>query len=106
MNAEPPQRTDRQSRYRRQARLALWLAGVGGGGGLAIVIAAALGEISVMQTIMLGVPVAVLILGGLMVALARDPESAERLGFRAGLSAGSLRNRWRSVFGRQREDRP
>ncbi len=106
MNAEPPQRTDRQSRYRRQARLALWLAGVGGGGGLAIVIAASLGEISVKQTIMLGAPVAVLILGGLMVALARDPESAERLGFRAGLSAGSLRNRWRSVFGRQREDRP
>ncbi len=105
MNAEPPQRTDRQGRYRRQARLAMWLAGVGIGGGLAIVIAAALGEISVKQTIMLGVPAAVLILGGLMVGVARDPESAERLGFRSGLTVGSLRKRWRSVFGRQPEDR-
>jgi hypothetical protein len=49
---------------------------------------------------------AALTAGGLTVAVTSDPETAERLGFRAGLKAGSLRRRWRSVFGRRGKDRP
>ena len=70
--------------------------------GLATGIAFALRDISVKQTIMAGL----LTVGGLTVAVTSDPETAERLGFRAGLKAGSLRRRWRSVFGRRGKDRP
>ena len=40
---------------------------------------------------MMGLPAAVLTFGGLTVAVASDPETAERQGFRAGLKAGALR---------------
>jgi hypothetical protein len=75
-------------------------------GGLAIAVAAVLGEIGDTQMIMLGLLAAGLVFGGLTVALTRDPGIAERLGFRAGFTAGSLRNRWRSHHSRQRKDRP
>jgi hypothetical protein len=106
MDAEPRQHADRQDRDRRQARRALWIAGAGVAAGLATAIASALGDIRDMQAIMFGLPAAVLAFGGLTVAVASDPETAERLGFRAGLKAGSLRRRWRSVFGRQGKGMP
>jgi hypothetical protein len=69
--------------------------------GLAIAVTFALGDISVKQTIMLALPAAILILGGLTVAMTSDPERMERQGFRAGMKAESLRRRWRSALGRQ-----
>ncbi len=74
--------------------------------GLATAIAFALGDISDRQAIMMGLPAAVLTFGGLTVAVAPDPETAERQGFRAGLKAGALRGSWRSVCGRRGKGRP
>jgi hypothetical protein len=105
MNVEPPQR-DQRARDGRKRRRALWFAGAGVVAGLATGITSAFGGISMRQTIMLGLPAAVLTFGGLAVAVAPDPETADREGFRAGLKAGLLRRRWRSVFGRQDRDRP
>jgi hypothetical protein len=106
MDAEPPQRADRDGRDRRRARRAPWVAGAGIAGGLAVAIAFALGDISDRQAIMMGLPAAVLTFGGLTVAVASDPEAAERQGFRAGLTAGALRGRWRSVCSRRGNGRP
>jgi hypothetical protein len=64
-----------------------------------------MGEISVKQAIMLGLLAAVLTFGGLIAAVVRDPELADRQGFRAGFIAASLRERWRSLCGRGRKDR-
>jgi hypothetical protein len=55
---------------------------------------------------MLGLPAAVLTVGGMTAAVASDPETAERQGFQAGLKAGALRMRWRSVFGSRGKGRP
>ena len=107
MDAEPPQQPgDRNGGDRRKARRALWFAGAGVAAGLATAIASALGDMSVKQAITVAVPAAVLTFGGLAVAVASDPETAERLGFRAGLKAGSLRRRWRSVSGRRGKGGP
>ena len=106
MDADPPQPAGRQSRDRRPARRALWCAGAGIAAVLAVAIAAALGDITVKQTIILGLPAVVLTLGGLTVALAREPQIAERKGFRAGFIASSLRERWRSLARRLPRRRP
>src|SRR5579863_1748601 len=106
MEADPPPRAERHGRDRRRARRALWFAGAGIVAGLATAIASALGDISVRLTIMLGLPAAVLAFSGITVAVASDPETAERQGFRAGLKAGALRGRWRAAFGRQGKGRP
>ena len=101
MNAEPPQPAGRNGGAGQKARRAFWLAGAGVVAGLATAIVAAVGDMSVKLAILLGVPAAVLAFGGLAVAVAADPETAERHGFRAGLMAGSLRTWWRLVFGRR-----
>jgi hypothetical protein len=106
MDAEPPQRADRHGGDRRKARRAFWFAGAGVVAGLATAVVSALGDISAKQAIMLGLPAAVLTLGGLAVAVASDPETAERQGFRVGLKAGSLCRWWRSVFGRRGKGGP
>jgi len=101
MDAEPPQSADRHGGDRRKARRAFWFAGAGVVAGLTIAIVSALGEISGKQAVIMGLPAAVLALGGLAVAVAPDPETAERQGFQAGLRTGWLIRRWRSVFGRR-----
>ena len=106
MGAEPPQRVDRDGRHGRRARRALWVASAGIVAGLAAAIAFAFGGIGDRLAIMIGLPAAVLTFGGLTVAVAPDPETAERQGFRAGLKAGALRGSWRSVFGRRGKGRP
>jgi hypothetical protein len=109
MDAEPPPRAgrdERDGRDGRRARRAPWVAGVGIVAGLATAIAFALGGITDRQAIMIGLPAAVLAFGGLTVAVASDPQTAERQGFRAGLKAGALRTRWQSVCGRRGKDRP
>jgi hypothetical protein len=105
MDAESPQRAGQRSRDGRAARRARWFAGVGVGAGVATVVALALGDLSGRHAIMLGLPAVVLTFGGLIVAALSDPLRAERQGFRAGLKAGTLRRRWRSVFDRQRKGR-
>jgi hypothetical protein len=107
MDAEPPQRVDPHGRDGRKARRALWFASAGLVAALATAIAFAVGAIGVRQTIMVGLPVGVLTFGGLIVAVASDPDAAERQGFRAGLKAGALRSQWRLlVFGRRGKRRP
>jgi hypothetical protein len=106
MDADPPQRGDRRSPDRRPAGRALWCAGAGVAAVLAVAIAAALGDITVKLTIILGLPAVVLTLGGVTMALARDPQIAERKGFRAGFIASSLRERWRSLPSRRPKRRP
>lgn len=105
MDAEPPQRAGQHGADGRAARRARWLAGVGIGGGVATVIALALGDLSGEHAIMLGLPAFVLTFGGLTVAALSDPQTAERQGFRAGSKAGTLRRRWRSVLDRQGKGR-
>jgi hypothetical protein len=106
MDAEPPPRDDHNGRDTRRARRALWLAGVGVVAALVTVVTGAIGDITLKQAIIFGLPAAVLTFGGLLVALASSPETAERQGFQAGLIAGSLRARWRLFFGRHAKRRP
>jgi hypothetical protein len=107
MDAEPSQQpADRDGGDRRKARRAFWCAGAGVVAGLATAVVSALGDMSTKQAIMVGVPAAILTFGGLAVAVASDPETAERQGFRAGLKAASLRRRWRSVLGRRGKSGP
>jgi hypothetical protein len=101
VDAGPPQHVDGRGRDRRNARRALWIAGVGIVAGLATAIFFVLGDLSAKGTIILGVPIAILTIGGIIVAVASDTERAERQGFGAGLRAGSMRNRLRSLFGRR-----
>ena len=100
MDAEPEGQVEPDRRDGRKARRALWSACAGIVVGLATAVACVLGDTSAKQSIMLGLPAAVLTFGGLTIALGSDPETAERQGFRAGLKAGSLRRWWRSVIGR------
>jgi hypothetical protein len=106
MDAEPPQRADLHGGDRRQARRAFIFAGAGVITGLVIAIVSISGDMGVRQAIMLGVPAALLTFGGLTTAVASDPETAERQGFRAGLKAGSLRRRRRAIFGRRGKGGP
>jgi hypothetical protein len=100
VGAEPPQRVDGPGHDRRNARRALWIASAGIAAGLATAIVSALGDISVKVTIILAVPIAILTIGAAILAVASDPDRAERQGFGAGVRVGSMRNRLRSLFGR------
>jgi len=104
MDAEPPQRTDGPGRYKRTAIRALLFAAVGTVAVVGTAVAFTLRAISVKLAIILGLPAVVLMLSGLTVALLSDPETAERQGFRVGLTAGSLRRLWRSAFDRDHKD--
>jgi len=53
--------------------------------------------ISAQQAIAMGLPAAVLVTGDLITASIPDPSTSKRLGFRAGLRAGSLVNLCRSL---------
>jgi hypothetical protein len=44
----------------------------------------------------------VLIIGGLIIAVLRDPAAGERAGFAAGFRVGLLLTRWRSLIRRRR----
>jgi hypothetical protein len=101
VDAGPPQPVDGRDRDNRNARRALWIAGAGIVAGLATAIVFALGDLSAKGAIILGVPIAILTIGGVIFALASDPARAERQGFRAGMRAGAIRNRLRSLFGRR-----
>jgi hypothetical protein len=101
MHARPPQRPENHSPRRRRARRAAWCVSAGLILVTAAVTCAALGVISAQQAIALGLPGALLIVGGLIAAAAPDAATSRRLGFQTGLQTGTLLSRLRSVFRRR-----
>jgi hypothetical protein len=104
MDAEPPQRAGGDGARRRKDRRAFWSADAGAVAGLAIAVVSVLGDVNAGQAIALGLPAALLTFGGLAVTVPPDAETAERQGFRAGLTTGPLIRWWRSVSGRRCND--
>ncbi|HTW01452.1 MAG TPA: hypothetical protein VMF87_14240 [Streptosporangiaceae bacterium] len=100
MDAEPPQPAGNDSPRRRRARRAAWCVIAGLILVAAAVTCAPLDVISPQQAIAVGLPGALLIVGGLIAGAAPDAAASRRLGFRAGLRTGSLLSRLRSVFRR------
>lgn len=102
MDVIPPQRPeDRNPRRRRTARAA-WCISAGVILATAAVTCAALHAVSAQQAMALGLPGALLIVAGLMAAAVPDAAASLRLGFQAGLRAGSFWARLRSVFRQRR----
>ena len=103
MDEVPPEGPEGCRPPRRRARRAAWCVSAGLILGIAAVTCVALDVISAQQAIALGLPGALLIVGGL-IAMAAVPDAATSrwLGFQAGLQVGSLLSRLRSVFRRRR----
>jgi hypothetical protein len=99
MEPGPPQPEDVRPRKLRAVG-AKWAVAAGVVLGLAAAICLALDAISGQQAVAIAMPGIVLIIGGLIVATLPDPETGRRLGFHAGVSAGSLLNRWLTAFRR------
>ena len=102
MDVEPPQPREGRSPARRRARRAVWCVSAGVILGTAAVTCLALGAVSAQQAIAIGLPGALLIVGGLIAATVPDAATSRRLGFQSGLQMGSLLGRLRSVFSRHR----
>jgi hypothetical protein len=102
MEPGPPQPEDVPPRKRR-AIGALWGAAAGGVLGLVALMCVSLDVISGQQAVAIATPGIVLIIGGLVVASVRDPQTGRRAGYQAGRSAGSLLIRWRALFHRRRD---
>jgi hypothetical protein len=102
MDVVPPQPPEGRNPPRRRARRAAWCVSAGVILGAAAVTCLALGAISAQQAIALGVPGALLIVGGLIAAAVPDASASRRMGFQAGLLMGPLLGRLRSVFRRHR----
>lgn len=98
MNAGPPQRPEDHLPRRPGTRTAAWSVGAGVILGVASLTCLAVGAVSGQQAMAIGLPGALLIVGGLIVVAAQDEAIARRLGFRAGFRAGSLLNLLRSIF--------
>ena len=105
MDVVPPQPPEGSSPPRRRARRAAWCVSAGVILGTAAVTCLALGAVSTQQAIALGLPGALLIVGGLIAAAVPDAATSRRLGFQSGLQMGSLLDRLRSVFSRHRNGR-
>jgi hypothetical protein len=95
---EPPRPRDDRSPRRPAARRAAWCAAAGVFLGAVAVICLAFGAVSVQQAIAVGLPAALLIITGIVMAVLPDPATGQRTGFQAGYLAGSLLSRWRSAF--------
>jgi hypothetical protein len=103
MDVVPPQPPEGRSPPRRRARRAVWwCVSAGVILGTAAVTCLTLGVVSAQQAIALGLPGALLIVGGLIAAAVPDAATSRRLGFQAGLQMGPLLGRLRSVFRRRR----
>jgi hypothetical protein len=90
----PQDQTPRPSRARRAA----WCVGAGLILAVAAVISSAMRAVSVQQAIAMGLPAALLIIGGVIAAVLPDAATGRRLSFRAGFRAGSVLTRLRSIF--------
>jgi hypothetical protein len=84
----------------RQARAvaAAWCVSAGVIVGAAALICLALHAVSGQQAIAIGLPGALLIVGGLIAAAVPDAATGRRIGFEAGFHAGWLVSRLRSLF--------
>lgn len=100
---EPKQPDDDHRRQRQLTRLAVWSQLIGAMLAIATMVLARLGDISAQQAVALGLPAAVLVVGGLIIAAAVDPSDGERHGFLTGLRVGTFLRRLRSLFGRRRD---
>src|SRR5215472_2202781 len=99
---EPPQPDDDNDNrpQRQRATLAASCQAIGALLAIATVILARLNLLSTQQTVALGVPAVLLIVGGVIAASTIDTRTAEQLGFRTGLHVGMLLRRLRSLFRR------
>jgi len=101
MDGRPPRPEDHRP-GRARARRAAWSVSAGIILGTAAVTCLALGAISAQQAIALGLPGALLIVGGLIAAAVPNPMTGRRLYFQAGFHTGSLLTRFRSFLRRRR----
>ena len=101
MDGGPPRPEDHRPRGAR-ARRAAWSVSAGIILGTAAVTCLALDVVSAQQAIALGLPGALLIVGGLIAAAVPDPMTGRRFFFQAGFQMGSLLSRFRSFFRRRR----
>ena len=69
--------------------------------GAAAVICLTVGAVSAQQAIAVGLPAALLIIIGIVIAVLPDPATGQRTGFQAGFLAGSMLSLWRSAFRRR-----
>jgi hypothetical protein len=88
----------------RRVRLAAWSLAAGLAVGAAAVTGLVAGAISSRQAMGMALPAALLAIGGAITLAIPGPAASRWLGFRAGLRAGTLMNRWRSAF--RRRERP
>ena len=98
---EPPHPDDDNRVPRQRARLAASCQAVGALVAIATVALAALNVLTAQQTVAVGLLAVLLIAGGVIAASTIDTDTAEQLGFRAGLHAGMMVRRLRSVFRRR-----
>jgi hypothetical protein len=98
MNAGPPQRPEGHHPRRPHARPAAWCVSAGAILGTPSLTCLALGAVSGQQAIALGLPGALLIVGGLIAAAVPDAATGQRLGFQAGFQMGWLLGRLLSVL--------
>ena len=99
---ELPRQPDDPGPRRPAARRAVWCEVVGVILGVAAVICVALGAVSAQQAIAIGLPAALFIIAGIVMAIMSDPATGRRTGFQAGFLAGSLLGLWRSAFRHRR----
>jgi hypothetical protein len=98
MDTGPPHPQDRRGRRRRAIGAALCAAA-----GLVLAVLTAtgleLGDLSAQHAVAVALPGGLLLIAaGLLVPAGQDPGTWRRLGFKAGLAAGRLASRWRSLF--------
>jgi hypothetical protein len=94
---EPEDLSPRRARRIRAA----WCVAGGAIGCTAVLICLAVGVLTAQRAIALGLPAALLLFAGLVIAAAPDPAAGRRAGFKAGFLAGSLLTRLRFVFRRR-----
>jgi hypothetical protein len=98
MDAGPPERPEAHHPRWPRARTAAWSVSAGIILGAAALLCRALGAVSSQQAIAIGLPGALLIIGGLIAAAVPDPETGRRMSFEAGFQMGWLLTRLRSLF--------
>lgn len=98
MDAGPPQHSDGHRPRRTRAVAAAWSVSAGAILGAAALICLALGVVSAQQAIAIGLPGALLIVGGLIAAAVPDAATGRSLGFQTGFQMGWLLSRLRSLF--------
>ena len=101
MDGGPPRHPQDGIQRRSRSRRAAWCVGAGVILAIAAVISSTMSAVSVQQAIAMGVPGALLIIGGLIAVLLPDAETGQRTGFEVGFRAGSLLTRLRSVLRRR-----